>query len=235
MEANKIEEFILQQLNDKKQVCEKLEVEIKLLKSEIDKEKKGSQFGNSSKILDEIIRSQRSPNNKNGLEYTQDSTSTSQGSVKKPISYVDALKNSLKKEDNKTKMIPLKTITHKQKSILPSRVKYDKKNTIIRRNSPKYLFIGYFYSCNNFGRKTVQCKDYEQNNHRNVQIYKNNKYNSEKRKYNSFYPFQDFKEYDKYATTMVIKPMNVDYQNMIKRQIFPIIKKNEIKSKQSAM
>jgi hypothetical protein len=74
----KIEEVIVQQLNDKKQVCEKLEAEIKLLKSEIEKEKKGSQFGNSSKILDEILSSQRSPNNKTGLGYTQDSTSTSQ-------------------------------------------------------------------------------------------------------------------------------------------------------------
>jgi hypothetical protein len=44
LEANKIEEVILQQLNDKKQVCKKLEAEIKLLKSEIEKEKKESQF-----------------------------------------------------------------------------------------------------------------------------------------------------------------------------------------------
>jgi hypothetical protein len=127
LEANKIEEVILQQLNDKKQVCEKLEAEIKLLKSEIEKEKKGSQFGNSSKILDEILSSQRSPNNKTGLGYTQDSTSTSQGSVKKPISYADALKNSLRKEDNKENMIPLKTVTHKHKSILPTRVKMTRK------------------------------------------------------------------------------------------------------------
>jgi hypothetical protein len=34
---------------------------------------------------------------------------------------------------------------------------------------------------------------------------------------------------------MVIKPVNVDYQNMIKRQIFAIIKKNGRKRKQSAM
>ena len=33
------------------------------------------------------------------------------------------------------------------------------------------------------------------------------------------------------ATTMVIKPMNVDCQNMIKRQIFPIIKKYGRKNK----
>ena len=61
----------------KKQVCEKLEVEIKMLKNEIEKEKKGSQFGNSSNMLDEILSSQRSPNNKTGFGYTQDSTSTS--------------------------------------------------------------------------------------------------------------------------------------------------------------
>jgi hypothetical protein len=178
LEANTIEEVILQQLNDKKQVCEKLEAEIKPLKSEIEKEKKGSQFENSSKILDEIINSQRSLNNKTGLGYTQDSTSTSQGSVKKPISYTDALKNSLRKEDNKAKMIPLKTVTHKQKSVLPTRVKHNKKNTIIIRNPPKYLFIGYCYSCNNFGHKPIHCKAYGKYNRRNVQRHKNNKYNT---------------------------------------------------------
>jgi hypothetical protein len=176
----------------KKQVCEKLEAEIKLLKSEIEKEKKGSQFENSSKILDEIISSQRSPNNKTGLGYTQDSTSTSQGSVKKPISYPDALKKSLRKEDNKEKMIPLKIVTHKHKSILPTRVKDDNKNTIIRRNPPKYLFIRYCYSCNNFGHKVVHCKAYGQYNCRNVQIYKNNNYNTENRNFNSFSPLEDF-------------------------------------------
>jgi hypothetical protein len=62
LEAIKTEEIILQQLNDKKQVCEKLEDDIKLLKSEIEKVKKGSQFENSSRILNEIINSQRSPN-----------------------------------------------------------------------------------------------------------------------------------------------------------------------------
>jgi hypothetical protein len=119
LEANKIEKVILKQLSDKKQVCEKLEAEIKLLKSELEKEKKGSKFENSSKILDEILSSQRSPNNKTGLGYTQDSTSTSQGSVKRPISYADALKGSLRREDNKEKMIPLKIVPHKQKSTLP--------------------------------------------------------------------------------------------------------------------
>jgi hypothetical protein len=164
-----------------------------LLKGEFEKEKKRSKFENSSKLLDEILSSQRSPNNKTCLGYTQDSTTTSQGSTKRPISYADVLKGSLRREDNKEKMIPLKTVPHKQKSTLPTRVKDDKKNTITRRNPPnKYLFIGYCYSCNNFGHKEVHCKAYGQYNCRNVQRYKNNKYNTKKRNYNSFLTLQNF-------------------------------------------
>jgi hypothetical protein len=37
-------------------------------------------------------------------------------------SYADALKNSFRKEDNEAKMTPLKTVTHKQKSTLSTRV-----------------------------------------------------------------------------------------------------------------
>jgi hypothetical protein len=176
LETNKTEEIILQQLNDKKQVCEKLETDIKLLKSEIEKIKKGSQFKNSSRILNEILSGQRSPNNKIGLGYTQNSTFASQGSVKKPISYADALKKSFRKEDNEAKMTPLKIVTHKQKSTLSTGVKDDQKK-FTRRNTPKYLFIGYCYACNNFGYKAVHYKDYEKYNNRNVQRDKNNKYN----------------------------------------------------------
>jgi hypothetical protein len=140
--------------------------------------------------VDEILSSQRSPNNKTGLGYTQDSTATLQGSVKKQISYADTLKNSLEREDNQKKMMPLKIVTHKKKSILPTRVKNDKINIIIRRNPPNYLFIGYFYSCNNFGHREVHCKGYGQHNYRNDQRYKNNEYNAKKRNYNSFYPLQ---------------------------------------------
>jgi hypothetical protein len=90
-------------------------------------------------------------------------------------------------------MIPLKIVPHKQKSTFPTKVKNDKKNTITRRNPPnKYLFIGYCYSCNNFGHKAVHCKAYGQYNNRNVQRYKNNRYNTEKRNYNSFSPLQNF-------------------------------------------
>jgi hypothetical protein len=193
LEDNKTKEIILKQLSDKKQACEKLEDEIKLQKIEHEKEKMRSNFGNSLKILDEIISSQRSQKNKTSFGYTQDSTSTSQGSIKRAISYADALKGSSRREDNKGNMIPLNIVSHKQKSTFPTKVKNDKKNTITRRNPlNKYLFIGYCYSCNNFGHKVVHYKAYGQYNNRNFQIYKNNRYNTEKRNYNSFTPLQNF-------------------------------------------
>ena len=144
---------------------------------------------------------------------------------KKTISYAYALKNSFRKEDNEEKMTPLKTVTHKHKS---TGVKdYQKKFT--RRNTPKYLFIGYCYSCNNFGHKVVHCKAYGQYNNRNVQRDKNNKCNKEKRNYNSFSPFLDFNSECQKCNNYGHKTS--DCRNMIKRQIFHIIKKNGGKRK----
>ena len=76
-ESKIIEEVILKQLNDREQDCEKLEAEIVLLKREIENEKKQSRFENSSKILNDILNIQRSPNYKTWLGYDQNSTSTS--------------------------------------------------------------------------------------------------------------------------------------------------------------
>jgi hypothetical protein len=76
-------------------------------------------------------------------------------------------------------MIPLNTVPHKQKSTFPTKVINDRNNTITRRNPlNKYLFIGYCYSCNNFGHKAVHYKAYGPYNNINVYKYKNNKYNT---------------------------------------------------------
>jgi hypothetical protein len=113
--------------------------------------------------------------------------------MKRPISYIDALKGSLIRKDNKENMIPLKTAPNKHKLTFSTKVKNDRKNTITRRNpSNKYLFIVYCYSCNNFVHKAIHCKAYGQYNNINVQRYKNNRYNTKKRNYNSFSPLQNF-------------------------------------------
>jgi hypothetical protein len=144
------------QLNEKQQDCKKLETEIVQLKRELEKGNNQSRFENSSKILNDILNSQRSPNDKTGLGYDQDSTSAKQKTDKQPISYADALRSPLKREDNKGKMVPLKIVPNKQKSTPPTKEKEDKKNTVTRRTPPnryQHIFLGYCYSCNNFGHK----------------------------------------------------------------------------------
>jgi hypothetical protein len=105
-EAKIIEEVISKQLNEKQQDCEKLEAEIVFLKRELEKGNNQSRFENSSKILDDILNSQRSSSNKTGLGYDQNksnkgSNSTSQETDKNPKSYAVALQSSFKKEERK--------------------------------------------------------------------------------------------------------------------------------------
>jgi hypothetical protein len=91
-------------------------------------------------------------------------------------------------------MIPLKTVPNKQKSTLPTKEKDDKKNTITRRNPPnKYQYISLdivilaiILDIKQYIVKLMEIQS------KNVQRYKNNKYNTEKRNYNSFSPLQNF-------------------------------------------
>jgi hypothetical protein len=80
--------------------------------------------------LNDIINNQRSPNDRTRFGYTQDSTCITQRTNKRPIIYENSLKRSLRREDNKENMRPLKTDLNKQKSTLPTKEKDDKKNTI---------------------------------------------------------------------------------------------------------
>jgi chromosome segregation ATPase len=73
-EARRNEEVLNKQLNEKQQDCKKLEIEIVQLKRELEKGNNQSRFEKSSKILNDIPNSQRSPNDKRGLGYYQNST-----------------------------------------------------------------------------------------------------------------------------------------------------------------
>jgi hypothetical protein len=65
-EAKGIEELLNIQINEKEESCFKLEVEIVDLRKKVEKSNK---FLNSSRILDEILESQRPPCDKLGLGY----------------------------------------------------------------------------------------------------------------------------------------------------------------------
>ena len=127
------------------------------MKKELEKGKNHSRFENNSKILDDILNSQRSPKDKTGLGCDKKSTSVTLKTNKRKISYTDALKSTLKIENNKRKT-SLKTVHNNLKSAPPTKEKEDKWNIMTRRTPPKryqHIFLGYFYSYNNFGHKKV--------------------------------------------------------------------------------
>jgi hypothetical protein len=153
--------------------------------------------------LNDIFNIQRSPNDKARLGYDQNSTSTTKKMDKRSINYSYALRNPSKKEDNKMKMTSLKTIFNKKtphpklkgNTNIRRMVSEGKGNTIIRRNPPnryQHIFLGYCYSCNNFGHKEVCCKAYIKYKPNNVQRYKNKNKDAKKINYNSFSPLQEY-------------------------------------------
>ena len=77
-EAKRIEEVIREQLNEKKKDCEKLEDEIILLRKKLEKGTIQSRLENNSKILDDILNSQRPSSNK--TRFTFDQKKTNEGS-----------------------------------------------------------------------------------------------------------------------------------------------------------
>jgi hypothetical protein len=70
-EAKRIEELLKNKFNEKEDSCHKLEVEFVDLRKKLEKSNK---FLNRSTILNEILDSQRSPNDKSGLGYNKDAT-----------------------------------------------------------------------------------------------------------------------------------------------------------------
>jgi len=63
--------------------------------------------------LNDILNSQRSPNDKTRLGYDQDITFVKQNNDKQQIIYVDAIRSPLKGEYNMGNMVPLKSLPYK--------------------------------------------------------------------------------------------------------------------------
>jgi hypothetical protein len=79
-EAKRIEELLKIQINEKEESCCKLEAEIVDLRKKVEKSNK---FLNSSRILDEILESQRSSCDKSGLGYKGEDTHAEASTSKK--------------------------------------------------------------------------------------------------------------------------------------------------------
>jgi hypothetical protein len=148
-EAKRIEELLKIKINEKEGSCCKLEAEIVDLRKKVEKSNK---FLNSSRILDEILESQRSSCDKSGLGYKGKDTHAEESTSKKHEV------NSSKKEDNVAK----KPSTQGKENF--KRTKQGRhQESILGTPKQRYesIFHGHCYSCNGYGHKAFECRSYE--------------------------------------------------------------------------
>jgi hypothetical protein len=75
-EAKRREEVVRNQLDKKEESCHELEAEVVNLRKKVEKSDTQNKFLNNSMTLDEILDSQRSPNDKSGLGYNKEEINT---------------------------------------------------------------------------------------------------------------------------------------------------------------
>ena len=106
-----------------------------------------SKFENISRILDDILSSQRPSSDRSGLGFVKEknlesfSVTNQEGSKK---SDAEILKNPTKKEIKKP---GLNSQDKNRNNIAPK-----------RPNRYLHIFLGHYFSCNNFGHKALNCK-----------------------------------------------------------------------------
>ena len=118
LEAKRIEEDLNLQLKRRIQDYERFEEEIMQLRKRLDEEVIKSKFENNSKLLDDILRSQRPSSDKSGLGYDkaknpEHSSFTDQGGNKR--SYANVIKCPMKKEEARNLVHPPMTKTEQMK------------------------------------------------------------------------------------------------------------------------
>jgi hypothetical protein len=190
-----IEESLKENLEEKDRITRNLEAEIVTLRKNI--QKKNMQ--NSSKVLDDIISSQKFHLDKTRLGYNQ----TEKGSISKTIEketypkrYAKTIKGDrmIYKEDYKDTPPPIRFIFQNQKPIdKPQEEEGFIRAPPFRRSStPRYqtIFFGLCYACNNCGDKVVNFKDNNMNN-KNLENHTQRGYSrrpseTQRRSYNNF-------------------------------------------------
>jgi hypothetical protein len=148
-EAKRVEELLKDQINEKEESCHKLEAEVVDLRKKVEKSNK---FLNSSRILDEILESQRSPCDKSGLGYKEEATHVEASTSKKHEV------SPSKKEDNVAKQ----PSTQGKENF--KRTKQGRhQEAIFGTPKQRYesIFHGHCYSCNGYGHKAFECRSYE--------------------------------------------------------------------------
>jgi hypothetical protein len=165
-EAKRIEELLKNQVNEKEESCHKLEAEVVDLRNKVENSNTHIKFMNNSTILDEILDSQISPNDKSGLGYNKEAihleASTSKKyevspSLSKGGSNVASQPSTQRKETFKI----TKQGRH-QKSIFTPQSKFIRETPSRWTPKQRYenVFHGHYYSCNEYGHKALDFRHY---------------------------------------------------------------------------
>jgi hypothetical protein len=140
------------QINEKEESCCKLEAEIVDLREKVEKSNK---LFHSSQILNEILESERLPYDKLGLRYKGEATHVEASTSKKhevsPSKDEDNVPNQLSTQ-GKQNLKRTKRGRHQEAIFGTPKKRYES------------IFHGNCYSCNEYGHKSFECRDYERKN-----------------------------------------------------------------------
>ena len=148
LDAKKVEEDLNLLLKRRIHESEKIVEEILQFRRNLNGGSIKSKFENSSRILDDILSSQRPSSDRYVLGFVKEKNPeifpvTNQEGSKK--SYAEVIKTPAKKEGSK-------------KVGLISQDKNRNNTTSRRPNRYLQIFLGQCYSCNNFGHKALNCR-----------------------------------------------------------------------------
>jgi hypothetical protein len=172
-EDKRIEEILRSQLEEKEKMIGSLEAEIVSLRKDLQKKDMQQK---STRILDQIINSQRPSNDRSRLGYNQ--VHNEKGSSSKTTkheaeqrSYAEIVRDFVKKEECKP---PKKNIPEIKKT---QEDEFRRSASQRRSSTPRYqrFFYGHCFNCANFGHKVVNCRAYAKNRS-NYAGYLNNSY-----------------------------------------------------------
>jgi hypothetical protein len=159
-EAKRVEELLKNQVNEKEKSCHKLEAEVVDLRKKVEKSNK---FLNSSTILNEIMDSQRSPNDKPGLGYNKEATHVEASTSKKlevsPSFSKD--RNNVASQPSTQGKETFKTIEQgrHQEAIFTPKIR-ETPSIWTPKQRYESVFHGHCYSCNEYGHKALKCRYY---------------------------------------------------------------------------
>jgi hypothetical protein len=162
-EAKRVEELLKNQVNEKEDSCHKLEAEVVDLRKKVEKSNK---FLNSSTILNEILDSQISPNDKSGLGYNKEATHVEESTSKKL-----EVSPSFSKDGNNVASQPstqgketfkrTKQGRHQEAIFTPqSKFRRETPSRWTPKQRYENVFHGHCYSCNEYGHKDLECRYY---------------------------------------------------------------------------